>query len=102
MCNFFKDQAKNRAGQFDNKKCKLIIQRYIPATEETNWLIRVHWKMNSGFKLYRYTNQHKFNSENSINFEVLNDMYDNIIQNLDKQKIENQVSEINHNRKQQL
>ena len=73
---------------------KIVIQRYIPVKEEINWLMRVHWKKDNGFRLYRYSHTHQLNTKDTLNYQVLSDIYDNQIVNLDEEQIKSKVSKI--------
>ena len=54
----------------------------------------MHWKKNSGFRLYKFTNEATLNSARTLNYQVLSDLYDNKICKLTEHQIERYLSQI--------
>ena len=97
ICQFWKSKSLLQPDNLKNQTLKIVIQRYIPVKEETNWLMRVHWKKDNGFRLYRYSHTHHFNTKESLNYQVLSEIYDNQIVNLDENQLNKKVSKIMKN-----
>ena len=57
-------------------------------------MVRVHWRKDVGFRLYKYTHNQPLNSPDTLNYQVLTDLYDKKISQLTERQADKQLEKV--------
>lgn len=93
LCNFWLQKAAND-GLLRGKRLLILLQKYSSVAEEAQWLMRVHWRKNTGFRIYKYKQLSYLNSIDTLNYHLLSEIYDHHISHLTVPQLDDEIHRI--------
>ena len=90
----FWNRKASQDSALKDKRLAILVQRYCPVKEDNSWMLRIHWRRNNGFRVYKYQQISHLNSADTLNYKVLSDLFDRHITHLDQQRMNDELAVI--------